>query len=408
MTLEDVLRSVEASRDDAVKMMCDMIRIPAIAPVNGGEGEYARSVLLKSYLKGFDEIYRYDIEDAEAPDVFRPNVVAVKKGKKKGTVWFITHMDTVPPGDLSDWDDPPFEPVVRNGRIYGRGTEDNGQSLIGVTVASNAIGKLDLEGKSLGVIFVCDEETGSEYGIKHLMEEGIFSDDDFIIVPDWGSPGGTMVDVAEKHILWVKVSVTGKQTHGSTPNKGINAYRAGIEFMADLLSQLEERYPERDGMFRPDVSTFEPTRASANTGSVNMIPGYYEMYMDCRVVPRYDIHEIFSFMGSVAEKHSNRTGATIELTMEQGAVSGRPSDSSTDDYRLFSDSIRQVKGVDISAVGVGGGTCANFFRLAGMNAYVWGSDGGTLHQPNEYVVIDTMMNDAKAFAAIMYNMCVKG
>ena len=59
-------------------------------------------------------------------------------------------------------------------------------------------------------------------------------------------------------------------------------------------------------------------------------------------------------------------------------------------------------------MGIGGGTCANFFRLKGMNAYVWGSDGGTLHQPNEYVVIKTMMDDAKAFAAMMYNMCVRG
>ena len=96
------------------------------------------------------------------------------------------------------------------------------------------------------------------------------------------------------------------------------------------------------------------------------------------------------------------------MTVEQGVVSGKPSDPNTDNYRTFVGSIRQARGIDVSAVGIGGGTCANFFRLAGMNAYVWGSDGGTLHQPNEYVVIRTMMDDAKAFAAIMYNMCVKG
>jgi succinyl-diaminopimelate desuccinylase len=278
---------------------------------------------------GFDTVERYDTEDPEYPGTLRANIVARKKGKKKGTVWFVTHMDTVPPGDLDDWENPPFQPVVKDGRIYGRGTEDNGQSLIGVAVASNVITQLPFEGMSLGVAFVGDEESGSVCGVKHLIDSGVFSKDDFIIVPDWGAPGGAMVDVSEKQIMWVKVAVTGKQTHGSTPDKGINAYRASIEFMSDLLSRLEQRYPDSDPIFRPDRSTFEPTKASANCGSVNMIPGYYEMYMDCRVILKYDIREIFSFMESVAKEHSERTGANFELTLVQGAVSGKKSDTDT-------------------------------------------------------------------------------
>ena len=407
MQLEDILRLVEEHTDDAVSKMCGMISVPAIAPVNGGDGECARADVIQKYLTGFDTVERFDTEDPEHPGVMRANVVARRKGKKKGTVWFVTHMDTVPPGDLSDWENPPFQPVVKDGKIYGRGTEDNGQSLIGVAVASSIINQLSFEGMSLGVAFVGDEESGSVCGVRHLLDQNLFGDDDFILVPDWGAPGGAMVDVSEKQIMWVKIAVTGKQTHGSTPDKGINAYRASIEFMADLLRRLEERYPDTDPMFRPDRSTFEPTKASANDGSVNMIPGYYEMYMDCRIILRYDIREIFFFMESVAKEHSERTGARFELSLIQGTVSGRPSDAETEGYKVFVESVRQARGIDVTAVGIGGGTCANFFRLKGMNAYVWGSDGGTLHQPNEYVVIKTMMDDAKVFAAVMYNMCVR-
>ena len=407
MQLEDILRLVEEHTDDAVSKMCGMISVPAIAPVNGGDGECTRADIIQKYLTGFDIVERFDTEDPEHPGVMRANVVARRKGKKKGTVWFVTHMDTVPPGDISDWENPPFQPVVKDGKIYGRGTEDNGQSLRGVAVASSIINQLSFEGMSLGVAFVGDEESGSVCGVRHLLDQNLFGDDDFILVPDWGAPGGAMVDVSEKQIMWVKIAVTGKQTHGSTPDKGINAYRASIEFMADLLRRLEERYPDTDPMFRPDRSTFEPTKASANDGSVNMIPGYYEMYMDCRIILRYDIREIFSFMESVAKEHSERTGARFELSLIQGTVSGRPSDAETEGYKVFVESVRQARGIDVTAVGIGGGTCANFFRLKGMNAYVWGSDGGTLHQPNEYVVIKTMMDDAKVFAAVMYNMCVR-
>jgi succinyl-diaminopimelate desuccinylase len=112
-------------------------------------------------------------------------------------------------------------------------------------------------------------------------------------------------------------------------------------------------------------------------------------------------------MRSVAAVHSERTGASIEVSVDQGVVSGRRSETDTADYRKFTESIKQARGIDVAAVGIGGGTCANFFRLKGMNAYVWGSDGGTLHQPDEYVVIKTMMDDAAAFAAVMYNMCVR-
>ncbi|MBO7409644.1 MAG: M20 family metallo-hydrolase [Candidatus Methanomethylophilaceae archaeon] len=407
MDLEGIIRSVESSEERMVSDMCGMIRIPAMSPVNGGDGECARADFLQGILEGFDTVERFDTDDREHPGIRRANIVARKKGKKKGTVWFIAHMDTVPVGDLDDWESDPFSARVADGRIYGRGTEDNGQSLIGVAAVSRIVCKEQLEGMSLGVAIVADEETGSVYGVKHLIDSGVFSEDDFIIVPDWGSPGGAMVDVSEKQILWIKAEITGKQTHGSTPSKGINAFRAGTQFLADLMSRLEERYPKKDPIFRPEASTFEPTKASANDCSVNTIPGYYEFYMDCRVLLDYDIDEIFTFMESVAKEHSEMTGASIVLKKEQSNISGKPSDPSTEGYRRFAESIKQARGIDVDAVGIGGGTCANFFRLKGMNAYVWGSDGGTLHQPNEYVVIRTMVEDAKAFAAMMYNMCVR-
>lgn len=77
-------------------------------------------------------------------------------------------------------------------------------------------------------------------------------------------------------------------------------------------------------------------------------------------------------------------------------------------YKALSDAVESVTGRAPRAVGVGGATCANFFRQKGYDAYVWQTGGGTLHAPNEYVEIDNLLTDTKVFATLFYNLCVKG
>lgn len=408
MGLQEILDRIDGSRDDIIRDMIGMIRIPAIGPSNGGEGESKRADLLMTYLKGFDTVERIDVEDFEYPGVIRPSILARKKGKKDGTVWMIAHMDTVLPGDLEDWECPPFEPHFENGRIYGLGTEDNGQAVLSSIYAARFFEDEELNGHSIGVALVPDEETTNRMGVDYLIKKGYFSKDDIIIVPDWGSPGSKMVDVAEKHLLWVKVSVTGKQTHGSTPQKGINAYRVSTMFLADLLTRLNERYGDEDLLFRPPVSTFEPTKSSSTVGNINTIPGYDELWMDCRIIPKYDPNEIVNFIKDVAKEHSEKSGAAIEIEVSQLTLSGKISSTDTAEFKTFADSIASVTGIVPVASGIGGGTCANFFRHAGINSYAWESEGGSLHQPNEFVKVDNIITDAKVFATFFHRMCVIG
>ena len=120
-SLEETLEKVESSYDDMVDTMIGMISIPALAPVNGGDGEGRKADYLQGKLTGFDSVRRFDTPDDTDPSVMRCNIVATKRGRKAGTVWVIAHMDVVPAGDPEKWDTPPFGPVYRDGRIYGRG-----------------------------------------------------------------------------------------------------------------------------------------------------------------------------------------------------------------------------------------------------------------------------------------------
>lgn len=406
MPIEDILRSIELSKEDMVRDMMGMIRIPSIGPANHGEGEGKCADYLMTLLEGFDDVKKIDVKDTDYPGVMRPNILAVKKGKKKGTVWVIAHTDTVTPGDLSEWRHPPFEPFRDGDRIYGLGAEDNGQAVIASIYASKFFKYVELNGRSLGIALVADEETTSKMGIDYLVENEYFSKDDIILVPDWGSPGSSMIDIAEKHLLWVKVAVKGKQTHGSTPNKGLNAYRAGAKFLTELLGDLERNYSKINDLFKPSVSTFEPTKCSPTVGNVNTIPGYYEFWMDCRIIPDYDPQEIYDHMVSFADSFSKESGAIVTVMKEQMTVSGRPSSTETEGYRALIESIRTITGIDVQPAGIGGGTCANFFRVNGFDAYVWETEGGSLHQPNEFVDVNSIITDAKVYALLFQKLCV--
>ena len=406
MPLDDILKKIDDSRDDITRDLMDMIRIPAIGPANGGIGEGERADFLMALLEGFDYVKRVDVDDEDYPGIKRPSILATKKGKKTGTVWIIAHMDTVLPGDLTKWIHPPYEPHLEDGKVYGLGAEDNGQAVLASIYASRFFKNIELNGRSLGIALVSDEETTSNMGIGYLVKNGYFSKDDVIIVPDWGSPGSSMIDVSEKHLLWVKVSVKGKQTHGSTPNKGLNAYRVGARFLTELLEDLDRRYGKENDLFKPPKSTFEPTKCSSTVGNVNTIPGYYEFWMDCRIIIDYDPNEIFDHVVSFAKRFSEETGAEIIIEKEQLTFSGKASSTESEGYKIFKDSINYVTGIDVTAAGIGGGTCANFFRLEGLDAYVWESEGGSLHQPNEFVKIDSIVTDAKVYATLFYKLCV--
>jgi succinyl-diaminopimelate desuccinylase len=214
--------------------------------------------------------------------------------------------------------------------------------------------------------------------------------------------------VAEKSLLWLRFDVVGKSVHGSTPHKGVNALRASARFMTDLMDVLERRFPEEDSMFNPPFSTFEPTKCSSTVDNVNTIPGAHSFCMDMRLLPSVDIDAVVKVAEETAKRHSLAGGASITVTEIQRNLSGRPSSTSSKGFDALLKAVEKVTGTSPVASGTGAATCANFFRLAGLDAYGWQFGGGTLHGPNEYVTLENLMTDCKVFTALYYELCLKG
>lgn len=407
-SLEQLLAQVGSHRDEMVEALSEMIRIPAIGPESGGSGELERSRYLRDILdhSKFDDVEMYDALDERVRLRLRPNIVARKKGRSDQTIWLVAHMDTVPPGDLNSWNTPPFSPRLVDGKLYGLGTEDNGQALIASLFAAETLMNMGVEfERSLGLVLVADEEAGNERGIQFLLKEGVFKPGDIMFVPDHGTPRGDEVEIAEKHILWLKFTVTGRQTHASRPDLGLNAMRVGSELITFLQDFLHRKYNARDALFNPDRSTFEPTKRLQTVGNVNTIPGEDIFYFDCRILPAYDVDAVRSDITAVLDIFEQKTGTKIKMETVQLTRSGPPSDLEGEGMKALRWAVQKVRGVEPRPVGIGGGTCANFFRLAGMNAYVWQTIDELAHTPNEYCVVDNLVDDAKVFAVVLAGLC---
>jgi len=402
---EQLATRIDSLRDEAIQIMKDIIPLKALGPLNGGSGEKAKAEYLKKYMEdnGFGRVKNYPAKDPDAEDGERPNLVAVIPGKDTSrTVWILAHMDVVPEGDLSKWETDPFQAVVKDGKIYGRGSEDNNQGLVSGLIAAKAF--LD-EGITpefnLGLMLVADEETGSIYGLQHMVDHhaDLFSKEDLIIVPDAGEPDASMIEVAEKSIVWFKFKTIGKQVHASMPDRGINAFKAA-NHLAVELEKLYEIYDKKDDVFDPPISTFEPTKKEANVPNVNTIPGDDVFYLDCRIMPDYSIAEVMKTVRQIADDIEQRFNVKIEISTEQEeqAAPATPVDAPV--VKALMKGVKEVYGIDAKPMGIGGGTVAAIFRRAGFPAAVWSTLDDLAHQPNEYCVIDNLVKDAKVFAHV--------
>ncbi|MGB9836196.1 MAG: M20 family metallo-hydrolase [Candidatus Saccharicenans sp.] len=397
-------RRIESFRDEMVDLQMKLCAIPAIAPSSGGEGEARKAEFLEGYLKkiGLTEIKVIKAPDVEAPAGYRPNIIAIYPGKNSSrTVWVMTHMDVVPPGDLALWRGDPFKAWVEKGRIYGRGVEDNQQDMVASIFAIKALMAENIKpAYDVGLALVADEETGSKLGIEYVLNNSeFFRKDDLIIVPDAGNANGTMIEVAEKSILWLKIRTLGKQAHGSTPEKGINSFKAASYLVCEL-QQLYKIYNKRDRLFTPPISTFEPTKKEANVPNINTIPAEDIFYMDCRILPAYSVEEVEKTIARIARGIEKKFKVKIEIEAVQKAPAAPPTSTKAPVIQALKKAIKDVYHKEAKPVGIGGGTVAALFRRAGFPAACWSRLDETAHMPNEYCIIDNMVGDAKVFAHV--------
>jgi succinyl-diaminopimelate desuccinylase len=396
-------RRIDTYENAMTEMQASLTEIPALSPDSGGQGEYEKAQHLLSQLQewGFQNITVVDAPDSRVISGVRPNVLVTIPGKNPDrTVWILTHLDIVPPGELSFWDHDPYQTTVKGRHIYGRGTEDNQQDMVASLFSVKALRDEGIQPESsIGLAFVADEETGSRLGLDFILRhpQNPFRKTDLIVVPDAGNEEGTLIEIAEKSILWLRFKTTGKQCHGSKPHLGRNAFLAASHLIVKL-TELYSLFPESDALFVPPVSTFEPTRKDANVPNINTIPGEDIFFMDCRILPKYALSEVLLEIRKKVDAIELQFGVSIEITAIQENEAALPTAEDAPVISALKGAIADVYSVQAIPQGIGGGTVAAHFRRQGYPVAVWSKVGQKAHQPNECCSLDTMLGNAKVFA----------
>ncbi len=409
---EQLLKQIETYENYAIELQRGLTAIPALAPSSGGTGEYDKAMWLEGELKKlkFDSIEWINAPQKEAKNGIRPNLIARYKGKSSAkTIWFMAHLDIVPPGEASMWKSDPYKMEVQGRKLIGRGVEDNQQAIASSVVVVKAMMDLNYRPEyDIALLFCADEETGSGFGADYISDNKpeIFGKDDVFFVPDSGCEDGSLIEVAEKSIMWMKVITHGKQCHASRPSLGINAFKAASELVVKFES-LYTKFPHKDDLYEPPISTFEPTKKENNVPNVNTLPGEDVFYMDCRVMPKYLLTEVKAEMRRLADEVEKKHGVKISFEPQQEAQAAPPTDPNAAIVVALKRAIKEVLGVEPKAYGIGGGTVAAFFRRLNLPVVVYSRLSETAHMPNEYCDIDHMMGDAKVFLVTTLLLCEK-
>lgn len=403
-TREKLFSYIDRSVPEIVELQTMLTSYPAMAPESGGQGEIGKAAALEAWLKskGITDIVRMDAPDSRVASGLRPNLVATIPGKDDvARLWIMTHLDVVPEGDISMWKSDPWKVVESDGKLIGRGVEDNQQGLVSSIYAALAF--LDqgiVPERTIKLLFVADEEVGSKFGIQHLLGNySLFNKEDIIIIPDGGSADGTKVEVAEKNILWLRISTKGKQTHAAMPDNGVNAFLAASDLALRIHALEGKVFTARDAIFEPDRSTINPTKKEANVPNVNTIPGDDVFCVDMRILPCYSVEFALGEVRKVADGVEADYGVKISFEILQSNESrATPADAPV--VKALSAAVSQVYGVEARAIGIGGGTVGAYLRKDGYDCVVWSKMNETAHQPNESCEIANLLGDAKVFALL--------
>lgn len=260
--------------DRLVTLTKDLVAIPSENPP-GNEGAVAH------YIAGFFEGHGIQPMITEkAPG--RPNVIVHLQGvNKKPTLLLTGHTDVVPAG--AGWNTDPYQPVVKDGKIFGRGTCDMKGGLACILHVMELLLKhnVPLSG-DLVCAFTVAEETGGAEGAGYIMEEGLINADMGVLL----EPSGFQLVLAEEGVLWVKLTTHGTTTHTLNAATACNA----VEHMTSILAALMK---QRSLILGCNNRGNDEPILSVNTvhggDKPNVIPGECQATIDIRIPPECDL-----------------------------------------------------------------------------------------------------------------------
>ena len=324
--------------------------------------------------------------------------IGLRRGAGAPLFVFLGHTDVVPPGPAEDWGSPPFEPSIRDGLLYGRGSADMKSGVAAMVTALEAyIPAYPNHAGSIAVLLTSDEEGDAKDGVVKVVEV-LRSRGDAI---DWclvGEPSsferlGDVIRVGRRGSLCGALRVFGTQGHVAYPNKAENP----IHRFAPALAELTAEVWDQGNEFFPPTS-FQVSNINAGTGADNVIPGRLEVLFNFRFSTAIIENEIKSRVKAILDRH----GLRYELNWR---LSGPPF------LTTQTELVEAVQQALISVVGqparpdTGGGTSdGRFIAPTGAQVVEVGVLNGSIHKVDEHTPVDDLETLSEIFHQILVNL----
>jgi succinyl-diaminopimelate desuccinylase len=370
-------------QNPAIELLQQLVARPSVTPDDAG---------CQQLLAGRLRPLGFNCETMQFGDV--TNLWA-RRGDSGPVLCFAGHTDVVPPGPAHEWDTDPFEPVIRDGSLYGRGSADMKSGLAAMIIALEAFlaDHPDHPG-SLALLITSDEEGRARDGtlkvVQALEARGELFDWCVLGEPSSQERLGDIVRVGRRGSLSGMLTVHGVQGHVAYPQLAKNPIGRFAPVLADMYAT---NWDDGNEFFPP--TSFQVVDIRAGLGFPNVTPGELGARFNFRYSTEWDHHGLKQKVHEIFDSHD------IDYTLDWH-LSGEPFLTAPGKLvDAVTQAVSEATG-DAPELSTGGGTSdGRFISPAGADVVELGPVNASIHKVNEHVRIDDVIALAAMYRRIM-------
>ena len=413
---ERIVRTVEAQREDTVRLLQDLVRVPSVTGDEGAVQEvvaeaFRRSGLAVERCEATPEqvLPHYGHVGVQTGFANRPNVVGIRGGSGGGkSILLNAHVDTVENGNPGAWTHGPLSGAVADGRLYGRGSCDMKGGLATFVAALRALGELGIGLRGdVTVAATVGEEDGGVGALATILE-GYRGDAALI-----SEPTRLALVPAQAGSIVFRLKVTGSAVHAAVRHRGVSAFEKFVPIFEDLrllerertaalshplFDGMEDKVPINVGIVRSGnwaVTVPESLEADVRVG---MLPGEEVEALQASVEERImAVANLDPWLRGHPPEIEWFGGQTMPVEVPLDAPI---SEAVMRAHECVTGAAPAVEGVSYGA------DMRLFIHFGQMPCVMYGAgDVGWAHSADEHIVIDDLLTASKTIACLLVDWC---
>lgn len=374
------------STSETLDLSLQLLRQPSVTPVDHN----CQNIMAERLANA-----GFNIEPMRFGDV--DNLWA-RRGTTEPVFCFAGHTDVVPTGNLDDWKTQPFQPEIKDGKLYGRGSADMKTALAAMVVATERfVAKHPDHKGSIAYLITSDEEGPAINGTVKVIEtlEARQEKLKWCLVGEPSSTHrlGDIVKNGRRGSLNAVLTIQGKQGHVAYPHLANNPIHQASAALNELCTTVWDHGNE----YFPATS-FQISNIHAGTGATNVIPGTLKVTFNFRYCTEVTAEQLQARVIEILNKH----GLTFDI---QWTLSGLPFLTPIGELvQATQHAIRQVCGIETELSTSGGTSDGRFIAPTGAQVLELGVLNATIHQVNEHVNVDDLEPLAHIYEEILVQL----